>query len=232
MGFNSTSTLSISGSGFSILIINSDILVKVEDETITLIGATVENASAKSNGDVILKVGRNKLTVKGAGETEITLSENGTTKIFSDGIIYDETKTTATIPVKYRSNKLKTFEATITEIDGTAAKKKLNLAVTSTAGATILGGKAKDSLTGGDGADIFLYDKGDGKDIIDGFGSDDLLEITGVNNITGTVNSKGTEIYLKVGSTNKAITFKNFTTTEFNINGDFYQISGTNFVKK
>ena len=67
---------------------------------------------------MILKVGRNKLTVKGAGDTEITLSEDGTTKTFNSGMIYDEEKISATIPAKYRSSRQQTiFDATITNIE-------------------------------------------------------------------------------------------------------------------
>lgn len=96
---------------------------------------------------------------------------------------------------------------------------------------SLWGGKGNDTLYGDDGSDTFFYSKGDGKDVIYGFDSDDMLEITGTT-FSGTYNSSKDEIYLKVGSTNKAITLKEFTTTSFNINGDVYQISGTQLVKK
>ena len=91
------------------------------------------------------------------------------------------------------------------------------------------GGKGNDKLWGGTGADTFIYDSGDGKDIIYGFDNTDMLKITGA--VTGTANAKGTEVYFKVGSTAKAITLKNFTATTFNVNGDAYHISGKKLVK-
>ena len=94
---------------------------------------------------------------------------------------------------------------------------------------TLQGGKGNDKLWGNGGADTFIYDSGDGKDIIYGFDNTDMLKITGA--VTGTANAKGTEVYFKVGSTSKAITLKNFTATTFNVNGDAYHISGKKLVK-
>ena len=98
---------------------------------------------------------------------------------------------------------------------------------------TLQGGKGNDSLWGNAGADTFIYSNGDGKDIIYGFDNTDMLQIMDVEakNITGTVNTKGTEIYFKVGKTASAITLKDFgKTTSFNVNGDSYKISNKKLV--
>lgn len=59
---------------------------------------------------------------------------------------------------------------------------------------------------------------GDGKDVIYGFGDDDLLEITGLTGaVAGTFNSSGNELTVKVGSTAVAV-FKDFTASTFNVN--------------
>ncbi|MBR4152242.1 MAG: hypothetical protein IKT98_04730 [Selenomonadaceae bacterium] len=89
---------------------------------------------------------------------------------------------------------------------------------------TLWGGKGNDSLWGNTGADKFIYNKGDGKDIIYSFDNDDMLKITGAFSASYSKSKK--EIYFKVGSTNKAITLKNFSATSFNVNGDSYKISG------
>ena len=94
---------------------------------------------------------------------------------------------------------------------------------------TITGGKGNDSLWGGDGSDTFIYESGDGKDVIVGFEDDDLLEITGT--FSATYNKSKNTISFKVGSTANAITLKDFTATTFNINEDTYEIKGTKLVK-
>ncbi len=95
---------------------------------------------------------------------------------------------------------------------------------------SLYGGKGNDSLWGDAGSDTFLYNNGDGKDIIYGFDNSDILEISGT--FSGTTNKKKTEVYFKVGSTSNAITLKNFTAATFNINDTDYKISGTKLVKK
>lgn len=95
---------------------------------------------------------------------------------------------------------------------------------------TLIGGKDNDSLWGGNDTDTFIYSKGDGKDIIYGFDNTDMLQIT--DTFSTNYNSSKSEIYFKVGSTKNAITLKNFTATNFNINNDSYQISGSTLVKK
>lgn len=95
---------------------------------------------------------------------------------------------------------------------------------------TLVGGKGNDKLWGNEGNDTFIYETGDGKDIIYGFEDGDLLQITG--DFSAKFNKSKNEIAFKVGSTTNAITLKEFDATTFNINGDSYQISGTQLVKK
>ena len=87
----------------------------------------------------------------------------------------------------------------------------------------LTGGKGNDSLWGGKGADTFIYESGDGKDVIYGFDNSDMLEITG--SFTASYNKSKKEVYFKVGSTSKDITLKDFTATSFNVNGTDYKIS-------
>lgn len=94
----------------------------------------------------------------------------------------------------------------------------------------LIGGKGNDSLWGGEGGDTFIYNSGDGKDVIGGFEDSDLLQIIG--DFSASYNSLKNEIYFKVGSTTNAITLKNFIATSFKVNEDTYQISGNNLIKK
>ena len=241
------------------------------DDTLSFVDTQVTDAFVKGNNDVVFKAGNKKITVKDAADTAITFSENGETKTFADGVIYDADKTSATLGAKYSSKTAKTFDATVTDIDASATNKKVNLIATSSDDTTILGGKGKDTLTGasgndnlrggkgndmifggagndklwgdkgndmlygGDGDDTFFYGKGDGKDVIFGFENGDMLNLTDITNITGRVNAAGTEVYINAGSTDKAITLKDFTATEFNISAggsaSTYRISNGAFVK-
>ena len=97
--------------------------------------------------------------------------------------------------------------------------------------ATLNGGKGNDMLWGcEESADTFIYADGDGNDVIYGFENADLLQITGT--FSGTYNKSKEELYLKIGSTAKAITLKDFEASSFNINGTRYRISGTKLVEK
>ena len=77
---------------------------------------------------------------------------------------------------------------------------------------------------------VFVYAKGDGKDVIFGFEDDDMLKITGT--FSASYNRSKGEVAFKVGSTKNAITLKNFDTSSFNVNGDIYRISGSKLVKR
>ena len=332
------------GSGVDLFVYNNrngnDTIVDyAEGEIISLVSATVSDASVKSNSDAVLKVGSQRIFVKGAANKEITISEGGTNKYLADNVIYNADKTTATLSSRYSSSSAKTFDATVTNIDATDVKKKTNLTASATTGATILGssnkdslfggtgadyingyknndyisggagadslyggkgkdslyggagndslygedgndriygeddndyisggkgkdslyggagndslygdagndriygdagndyivgGKGNDTLWGGDGADTFVYSRGDGKDIIIGFSNEDSLTFDGLDLKDATINTKKNEIYLQIGSTKKAATLKEFTATEFNINGDVYTIGNDTLVK-
>ena len=164
-------------------------------DKISLVSGAVISSSVKGD-DVVLKVGKNKITLNNGVDKVITaIDKDGNNRI----------------------------------IGGTKDDK-----IKGDKGAdTLQGGKGNDSLWGNDGADTFIYSNGDGKDIIYGFDNTDMLQIMDVEakNITGTVNTKGTEIYFKVGKTSSAITLKDFgKTTSFNVNGDSYKISNKKLV--
>ena len=95
---------------------------------------------------------------------------------------------------------------------------------------TLYGGAGNDSLWGGDGDDTFIYNSGDGKDVIYGFDDDDMLEIS--DKFSAKYYASSDKIVFKVGSTASAITLKDLTADTFNINGDTYKISGSKLVKK
>ncbi len=93
---------------------------------------------------------------------------------------------------------------------------------------TLWGGAGNDTLWGNAGADTFIYNAGEGRDVISGFGDDDLLQITG--DFTTSYSAAKNTVSFKFDS--GALTLKDFTATTFNVNGDAYAISGKQLVKK
>ena len=139
---------------------------------LSIVGGEVTDTSVKSNGDVILKIGDDKITVKGASETEITISADGTTEFVSGGVIYNSSKTSATLPASFKSTGAIEFADTVTNIDASSAKKSVNVTAAGS-GATILGGKSKDTLTGSAGNDSIFG--GTGNDKLNGNAGNDTL---------------------------------------------------------
>lgn len=141
-------------------------------DAISLVGAQISDIYTK-NKDVVLKAGSKKITVKDAANQEITINENGTTKFFIDNILYDEEKTSATLSSKFFAKDEKIFDSTISYINASNAKKKLNIVASATDGATIKSGKGKDTLISGIGNDSISGGKG--KDILRGGAGADSL---------------------------------------------------------
>lgn len=209
----------------------------INDDTIQIDGVAVTDGSV-SGSNVILKIGKETLTIEGMAKKELTFTDDDGTKIFKDSIFYDEDKTAATLASSFsKSEKIK---LDVDTIDASNVKKGVYLIGNSSdneilggtgndsldGGAgddTITGGKGNDSLWGGDGSDTFIYTKGDGKDVIFGFTSDDALTLEDIEFTSATVNKNGTEVTLKLGS--GSVTFKNFSSgTEFNIGDSTYQV--------
>ena len=125
-----------------------------------------------------------------------------------------------------------TLDAGIKTVDASSRKKALNLTGNALANSikggsgadTLNGGAGNDSLWGGAGKDTFIYGSGDGKDVIYGFGSDDLLKITGAFSAP-TYNTSKKSIAFKVGT--GSVTLRDFgSTTLFHVNSTTYQLSG------
>ena len=158
-----------------------------EDDLLDLSEAKITDAFVKKD-NAVLKVGSNKISVQGGESKEITFSSGGEIKVFSDGVIYNEDKTAATIYPKYSSHEEKIFDDTVTQIDASAARKSVNLSSTATEDVTISGGKGKDSLTGSAGNDYLSGGKG--KDVLRGnAGSDTLWGGKGNDSLWGSAGS-------------------------------------------
>ncbi|MBE8951648.1 MAG: calcium-binding protein [Quinella sp. 1Q7] len=185
VGFNATSTLQIAGNTYS---------------------------TKKSGSNVIVTVGKGKITLDGAATLE-------TVKIVSDTVkITNSTKS----PVKLKSSYKNADASTRTKAVKITGNSLANSIVGGSGNDTLTGGTGNDSLWGGGGSDTFIYSSG--KDVISGFGSDDLLKITGTFSAP-TYNKSDKSIAFKVGS--GSVTLRDFgTTTTFHVNSTTYQLSG------
>ncbi len=205
-------------------------------------GASISSFSVSKKGDAVFKVGSNTLTLKKADGENITTDGKTITLIdasnnektytyFADRTIDDGS---VTLTSGFKGG---TFSANsdVIIVDAAVVSKALtldgnardNVLTGGKSNDTLTGGKGNDSLWGGEGSDTFVYAKGDGKDVIFGFGNDDLFQITGLNGaVTGTFNKTGTELTVKVGKTAVAV-FKDFTASTFNVdlNGTLHQIN-------
>ena len=212
-----------------------------------------------SGSDVILTVGKNNLTVKDAkgktltlinakgkesttvvsGSTSLTLTNSSKAAVTLESGIKTANASKRTAAIKITGNELAN---TITGgskndsiyggkgddyLSGGAGNDKL---FGQAGNDTIWGGAGNDTLIGGDGSDIFLYEAGQGKDVISGFDNNDMLLITGA--FSASYNKSSKALAFKVGSTANSITIKNFSASSFNVNGFDYKISGTKLVKK
>ena len=92
----------------------------------------------------------------------------------------------------------------------------------------LTGGKGNDSLWGGDDDDVFIYAKGDGKDVIFGFEDGDTLTL---DNLAFTSSYKNNVVSLTFND-GGSITLKEFTATTFHIDNSTYKISGSKLQKK
>ena len=192
------------------------------------IGAAIAKTSLKGS-DAIFTIGKNTLTVTKGKDKELTFinAKGKEQKIIGGALI---------------ATKNATLESWRTTADASTAAKAVQLTGNKLANTILggsgndklygkdgndylIGGKGNDSLWGGNGADTFIYESGDGKDVIFGFDDTDMLQITGT--FSGTYNKSKKEVYFKVGSTSNALTLKNYTATSFNVNGTTYKISGS-----
>ena len=224
------------------------------DDTIQL--ASKYTKSSIKGSDVVLTFGSSKtLTIKDAKYKEITFVDangNESTEIFGVTIV----KT-----AKYTANETEEYlDATerkgTTNITGNKLNNTIygasayNNTILGGAGAdylvggkandviyggadddTLWGGKGADTLYGGEGSDTFIYNTGDGKDVIYDFDENDMLQITG--KFTGTYNAGTNAVTFKVnGSSSNTITLKDYETSVFNVNGDSYEIKGSKLVKQ
>ena len=225
------------------------------------LGADMDNYTVTHSGDnIVLSVGTDSLTIQKSWHQEITfISSNNAEYVqrFDALIVDNNSPTTVNVSADYEyvdaTARTKAVRIIANDLDNTieggSGKNVLyggegqDYLVGGKTGDsihgddgddTLIGGKGNDSLWGDEGADTFVYNAGDGKDIIIGYDSDDNLELNGLSVDDLTVNTNDADlgnITFNI-DTNNSITLSKYTSNYFRINGSSYKISGTSLVKR
>ena len=198
------------------------------DSKATLLVSGSEYSTKESGDDLIVTVGKGKITLEGA----VGLSDPN---IASDYIkVTDSTKSPVTVGSSIKtidaSTRTKAVKITGNKFDNSISGGSKNDTLSGGKGVDYLsGGAGNDILWGDDGADKFFYAKGDGKDIIYGFYSKDTLTLDSLDFTASYSASKGKIVFKVDGG---SVTLQEFTATTFHINDSTYKISGSTLKKQ
>ena len=190
-----------------------------------------------------MKVGSGSIKVEGAKDKKVEIvdaNKVSSTYIYSDGLAYDENKTSATLYSAFKGALGTNYASTVKVIDASAVTNAVQITGTSKAN-TITGGSKADSLnggngndlliggagndtlngdvgndtlTGGAGSDIFVYAEGEGNDVITDYTSgQDRIRLA-----SGSISSaalSGDNVVFKIGS--NTLTLKNAANTSISV---------------
>ncbi len=151
------------------------------------------------------------LTIKkGAGKA---INFNSGVNFYTEEGVFDKNKKTVLLQSSTGNFNAKKISS-LASIDGSqtgsasiTGNNKANLIVTGLS-STVAGGKGNDTIFASSGSDVFVYDKGDGKDIIYNFGESDAINLGSNANIKD-FKIKKDNVTFKIGS--GSITVNNLT---------------------
>ena len=198
---------------------------------------TIKDVKIKKD-NAVMKFKGGSLTLNDT--TTFTLDDGGNETIFSGGMFL------AGDTVEVLGNYKGTIDLTedFNNVDASLAKRKLTINgkdtdnyliggkgkdfLTGGAGNdTLWGGKKNDTLTGGDGDDTFIFQAGNGNDVVTDYASGELLQILDKRGDEGDFKKstfKDDTLTLAIQGGGKVI-LKNVTSsTDFNINGETYHV--------
>ncbi len=199
-----------------------------EDDKIIFNSDTVNKVTAKNGDYIITLASKGNITIQGGADKVISYSDETGEHTYPETVKFNAKGTAATLTSSYMKDgfdtatyedgdAIKTIDASAVEHDLTITANKLANKIIGTeeddyidGGAgkdtilggdgndTILGGKGNDNLTGGDGKNVFVYNNGDGNDVITDYKQGDVIQIA-----SGTINTtaqlKGNDYVFTVG---------------------------------
>ena len=173
------------------------------------------NASLTATGyeidgdDVILSYGEgNELTILNGKGKEITFAgKKSTVNVYRDEGVFDGKQKSLSLAVDRNDDFSASSYGKLATIDGSenegelqlVGNKKANYIIAGNHGATLNGGKGKDTLVGGDGEDVFICESNSGDKLIKNYGENDIISLGEGAEISQVTTKKGNAI-LKVGS--------------------------------
>ena len=190
---NSTVT---TGKGKDTIIANATGNLNVVDYTVgqDKLKFSVDISNVEISGsDVVFTLGTGKVTVQGANDKKITV-------IDKDGVTTSQVYGATEIKlVNADGATIKAIEP-IKTIDSSKRTKPVSI-IGNALDNTIISGKKNDTLTGGSGADVFVYTKGNGNDVITDYTAtdEDIIQLGAKTQITGA-KYEGNDLVLSIGS--------------------------------
>lgn len=170
----------------------------------------------KSGDDVIITLGKGKITVKGAADKVINyINKDGQELNYPEvPVSVNSAGTGVTLKSNYKtelfdvntSSYVSEYSKVLKTIDGSAVTQDLEIVGNAKANRifgssnddTIWGGKGNDTLTGGEGSDVFAFNSGDGKDVITDYTEgEDVIQFASGN--VSNVKTSGKNVIFTVG---------------------------------
>lgn len=144
------------------------------DNNDTIQIANSDYTTKKSGKEVIITVGKGKITLDGAKGKTLNI-EKVTDDKLPTGLSYDKKKTTITAKTTFRGEQidLSNFAASVTKVNASSLVNSANI-IGNAADNSIKGGKGSDTISGGKGKDTLIG--GDGYDTISGGNDADSVE--------------------------------------------------------
>ena len=177
-----------------------------EDEDIIQIKGKVGKITP-SGKDIIVTVGTGKISLKGSADKIISYIDEDGEHTYGDTISPVEVKgKTVTLSENYTADSfdLSGYAKTIKTVNAAAVTRDLKITANTNANSilggsgndTLIGGKGNDSIAGGDGSDVFIYNSGDGNDLITDYAEEDKIQIASV---TAKVKKSSSDVIFTVG---------------------------------
>ena len=174
-----------------------------------------KTAFSSSGKNVVLTIGKNKLTLNDVGDNTVVAVSGNDTITFNSlpgGVTYgNDKKTVLNIAATYAGG---TIDATdyasgVVTIDGSAVtadftligSKKAKILKTGTGNTTVKGNEAAEVVSLGSGADTFIYSTvGGSKDVLYGFDAEkDKIQLSDSTVSLGSFSEKGNDVILTTG---------------------------------